>query len=166
VKPYLNSNVLKIWTWVLLAPLILEAIALYYQYGLDYGPCTLCVQIRATLTATIILGLLGLLLKNMLAQRVFSLIFSSLMIFFLYQCYLLLGIERSWFESSCTLTNAFPAWMPLDQWLPSMFEPWELCGYTPYIVGSISMAEILLLTAVISVLVSLYQVTLCFRHRL
>ena len=35
------------WFLVLLACVVLEGTALYYQYILDYGPCVLCVHIRA-----------------------------------------------------------------------------------------------------------------------
>lgn len=153
----------KVWCLAFSLPLILEVAALYYQYVLNYGPCTICVQIRATLAATIIIGVLGYFLNALLAQRVLSLILTGLMGLFLYQGYLIIGIERYWFESSCTLTNAFPAWMPLDQWLPSIFEPWELCGYTPYIIGKLTMAETLVFIALSLLIISVLNTISLFR---
>jgi disulfide bond formation protein DsbB len=75
----------------------------------------------------------------------------------LYQSYQVLGIERYWFESSCTLSDPFPNWIPLHVWLPSIFEPWELCGYTPEIVKGVTMAEVLVMTAAISFALSIWH---------
>lgn len=130
----------------------MELGALYYQYGLDYGPCILCVQIRALVFLIILVSIIALASNSYSALRKgASFALAPLTLFFAYQTYLVLGIERGWFEGSCTMDAAFPAWIPLHEWLPSVFEPWELCGYTPYIIGKITMAEVLVSIAVLFV---------------
>ena len=42
------------------------------------------------------------------------------------------------------MTLGLPEWIALDRWLPWLFEIHEPCGYTPYIVAKISMAEVLM----------------------
>jgi disulfide bond formation protein DsbB len=37
-----------------------------------------------------------------------------------------------------------PPWFALDQWFPALFEVQAACGYTPFILFQITMAEILM----------------------
>jgi disulfide bond formation protein DsbB len=48
----------------------------------------------------------------------------------------------------------FPDWIALDKWLPSVFEPWEPCGYTPELLFGITMAEGLIVVSVTAILVT------------
>lgn len=129
------------WLILLATSIALEIGALFFQYQLDYGPCILCVQIRALLFLVIILSAIALLLP--IARKLAAVILIPCTLTFAWFCYQVLGIERGWFEGSCTFEPAFPSWIPLHEWLPSVFEPWELCGYTPEIVFGITMAETL-----------------------
>lgn len=138
----------KIWLLILLISIAMESGALFYQHVLDYGPCILCVQIRAVVLLIILISLAGLFSgPRSSINKLAAFLLAPLSVFFGYQTYQVLGIERGWFEGSCTMDAAFPDWIPLHEWLPSVFEPWELCGYTPYIVGKITMAEVLVAIA-------------------
>ena len=146
-----------IWSYTLLLALGLEAGALVFQYLLDYGPCALCVQIRATLFGALLLAVAGKIFSARAIQTLIAMLLVPLMAFLLYQSYQVLGIERYWFESSCTLSDPFPSWLPLHLWLPAIFEPWELCGYTPEIIKGITMAEVLIVTAAVSLALSIWH---------
>ncbi len=137
----LTDRTAQLWLALLSTSVALEIAALYFQYVLDYGPCILCVQIRAVLFVVILLAAVALILPAARKFNSISLIPCTLT--FAWFCYQVLGIERGWFEGSCTFEPAFPAWIPLHEWLPSVFEPWELCGYTPEILFGITMAETL-----------------------
>lgn len=132
-----------IWLSLLTVSLLLEMAALIFQYGLDYGPCILCVQIRALFLLIALIATAALLLPKAakFVSPIFTLPCSATLLWF---CYQVLGIERGWFEGSCTFEAPFPDWIPLHEWLPSVFEPWELCGYTPDIIFGITMAETLM----------------------
>jgi len=147
-----NRNV---WLSLLIASLLLEVAALVFQYGLDYGPCILCVQIRAVilLIALIALGALLLPKATKLVAPVLMLPCSATLVWY---CYQVLGIERGWFEGSCTFEAPFPDWIPLHEWLPSVFEAWELCGYTPEIIFGITMAETLIAISLVYLLANLW----------
>ena len=146
-----------IWSYTLLLAIGLEAGALVFQYLLDYGPCALCVQIRATLFGALVLAFAGKIFTSRSIQILLTLILVATMALLLYQSYQVLGIERYWFESSCTLSDPFPSWIPFHLWLPAIFEPWELCGYTPEIVKGVTMAEILIVTAAVSFALSVWH---------
>ncbi len=130
------------WLLILLFGLSLELIALYFQYQLGYGPCVLCVEIRAIVLAIIIIALFGIVFSSnrFMANFMNILLAATGVGFYLKSDYLLL-IERNLVEGSCGFKANFPSWMPLDQWLPSVFEPWEACGYTPMLWFDITMAE-------------------------
>lgn len=154
------SSAKSIWSILLVLSATLELSALYFQYALDYGPCILCVQIRAVLLLVMLLALVALLLPA--SRTLTALLLLPCTLSFAYLCYRVLGIERGWFEGSCTFEPPFPAWVPLHEWLPSVFEPWELCGYTPEILFGITMAETLV---GIAALYLMANVTLLFKTR-
>lgn len=146
-----------IWIGLLTICVVLEVAALYYQYILDYGPCILCVQIRALIGLIALIAILALLLPFQVS-KVLSLLLMPLTLSFGWLCYQLLGIERGWFEGSCTFEPPFPTWIPLHEWLPSVFEAWELCGYTPDILFRITMAEVLIAIAALFIIANIILV--------
>ena len=66
--------------------------------------------------------------------------------------YQLLGVERGWIFGECDMSSGLPSWLALEKWFPWLFEIYEPCGYTPYLLFNISMAEALI---VLSTLMSL-----------
>lgn len=151
----LNRSVFY-WLAIILACIVMEATALYYQYVLDYGPCVLCVHIRAWVFAILVLAVFGLIFRNnkkaATGINVLSVIAAGGMV---ERAYLTLGIEKGFVDGSCSLNASFPSWLPLDQWVPSVFEPWEACGYTPEMLFSITMAEALMAISVLWVIAML-----------
>lgn len=148
------------WIAMIFACLSMESIALYYQYMLDYGPCVLCVQIRAWVMAILLASVFGLLMrKNRIALIIINLVSLSFAAGMLERAYMTLGIERGFVEGSCTLNSGFPSWLALDKWLPEIFEPWEACGYTPELLFGITMAEGLIVLAAGLVILMLVMLT-------
>ena len=137
----------SLWYWLALAMLglTLEAAALYYQYALDYGPCVLCIHVRLWVLGFIVVGMLGAATRSIRALRVvLHLLTVIVTIGFLERSWQTLAVERRWLEGECSMDLGLPAWLAVERWLPSVFEAWEPCGYTPYIVLKITMAETLL----------------------
>lgn len=133
------------WIAIVLAGLSMEGVALYYQYELDYGPCTLCTHIRAWVLAIVLVASVSVFVRrhryfNGLAHLSMLGLASGL----LYSSWQTLGVERGWFEGSCEFGSGYPSWLPLDQWWPQVFEAWELCGYTPELLFGITIAEALM----------------------
>jgi len=140
------------WSFLLIAGLLAETIALYYQYGLDYGPCVLCIHIRLWVVALILIALIGLVGQRCpLIQKGCHLLTFIVALGFAERSWRTLAIERNWIESSCTFDSGLPEWFAPDRWWPWMFEIWESCGYTPDMIGSLTMAELLAAAGVLFV---------------
>jgi len=141
------------WIALILLGIALEAIAFFYQYIMDEPPCILCIHFRLLVVALIVFSLLGLFLSSFkIAQITLS---SALLLTFagmLERSYQLLGTERGFIQGECAATLNFPNWIAVDKWMPSFFEPWTSCGYTPKLLFNITMAEALSLFSVVMVL--------------
>ncbi len=142
VQQLLNSRIY--WLVLLVGAVAAEAVALYFQHVLDYGPCVLCIHIRLWLFALALVALTALLLprcpKIQLGGRLLTLIIA---LGFAERSWRTLAIERSWTESSCSFDSGLPAWFTPGEWWPWMFEIWESCGYTPEVFAGFTMAELL-----------------------
>ncbi|MEM9302251.1 MAG: disulfide bond formation protein B [Pseudomonadota bacterium] len=139
--------------WLALAAfgLMLEGVALYYQYGLDYGPCILCTHARAWILGTAIVALLAIPVRGHRAGRLAAHgLIGGLVVGLTRTSWETLGVERGWIEGSCTFDDGYPSWLPLHEWLPSVFEAWELCGYTPELLFGVTMAEGLMVGSVLA----------------
>lgn len=137
------------WLFMLILGLFFEAVALYYQYILDEWPCVLCIHIRIWIAGMILLAAIALVTRPgpRLSQS-YHLLMTLLNIGLLERSWQLLAVERGWIIGSCSMESGLPDWFALDQWWPVLFEIKTTCGYTPYVLLKISMAEILLVTSV------------------
>ncbi len=145
------------WYWlaILVTGLSLEAVALYYQYALDYYPCVLCIHVRIWVLGFVLVALLALLVRSFRYLRILVHgLTVVLSIGLLERAWMLLGIERGTVEGSCSFDSGLPAWFALDQWFPVLFKVWEACGYTPELLFGITMAESLVLLGAAALLVS------------
>ena len=142
------------WLLLMLFAMGMLGMALFYQYVLGTLPCVLCVQIRAWVTAILLLAVLGLFLRHSRVGVILSnflVLLASLA--FAERAYVTLGTERGFVEGTCGMNPHFPAWLKLDDWLPAVYKPLESCGYTPWVIPDmLTMAEALMLVAVLLVL--------------
>ncbi|MDJ0655459.1 MAG: disulfide bond formation protein B [Xanthomonadales bacterium] len=151
----LNNINQSAWFWlgIIGIGLAMEAVALFYQYGLDYGPCTLCSHVRAWILGGMMLAVLGFLVRRQNALNGLAhLGLLGMAGGLLYSSWQTLGVERGFIFSSCELGSGFPSWLPLHEWWPSIFEATELCGYTPYLLFGVTMAEALVVVAAATIL--------------
>lgn len=120
------------WLLLTVCAVLLECFALYMQHMKGVEPCNECIYIRLGVLGIAVSGLIGA-----LAPRVLILRWSALMVWLLalgwslYRANLLLNLERivrDGGEASCARFKGFPEWMPLERWLPNMFEPRAMCG--------------------------------------
>jgi len=145
------------WYWlvILATGLSLEAVALYYQYALDYYPCVVCIHVRIWVLGFVLVALLGLFVRSFRYLRTLAHgLTVVLSIGLLERAWMLLGIERGTVEGSCSFDSGLPAWFALDHWFPALFKVWEACGYTPELLLGITMAESLVLLGAAILLVS------------
>jgi disulfide bond formation protein DsbB len=122
------------WPWLLLVVVAaaFEGGALYLQHALHVEPCNECIYIRAGVAAMGLAGVIGALAPGWLVVRLAGLaVWFGALGWSLYRATLLLDLERivrEGGEGSCARFKGFPEWMPLEQWLPNVFEPRAMCG--------------------------------------
>lgn len=152
------------WSLVLVLGIAMEAIALYFQYGLDYGPCVLCIHIRIYVLGFILLALVALSTQGNKLMRVLTgLTGVGLAIGMTERSWKTLGVERGFIEGACDMDSGLPDWFALDTWFPTVFEPWEPCGYTPELLFGITMAEGLMAFSAAAIVGSLWMLVRSLR---
>ena len=147
----------SVWYWLALVVLGLsmEAVALTFQYVLEYLPCVLCIHVRIWVLGFILLALLALLLRRFRPLLIMvHMLNTVIMVGLLERSWMLLGTERGTVEGSCGMDSGLPGWFALDVWFPKLFKVWEPCGYTPELLFGITMAEALLVFSAAMVLIS------------
>lgn len=149
------------WSMLILLSISLEAVALYYQYELDYLPCVLCIHVRMLLAAILLVGIVGWIGAGNKAFSVITLLLvGGLWGWMSERSYQLLGVEQGWILGECQMQSGLPDWLALEKWMPWLFEIHEPCGYTPYLLFKISMAEVLI---VLSPLLLVWTLIMLFR---
>jgi protein dithiol:quinone oxidoreductase len=135
----------RYWAVLVLIGIAQEAAALYYQYVLDEWPCLLCIHVRMLVFAFILLGLIAMFCtRSTPAMRVAHGLNVIIMAAMTERSWQVFGVERGWIFGDCEMDLGMPAWFALDKWMPSLFEVQTSCGYTPFILFDITMAEVLL----------------------
>ncbi|MGB0468657.1 MAG: disulfide bond formation protein B [Pontibacterium sp.] len=147
------------WLLMLILGIAMEVVALYYQYGLDYGPCVLCIHVRIYVMGFILVALFGLFSHKHKGLRLSAHIITLLLSLGLTErSWMTLGVERGFIEGACDMNSGLPAWFALDKWFPAVFEPWEPCGYTPELLMGITMAEGLMIICPVTIIVSILMI--------
>lgn len=132
---------------------VMWAVALFYQYVLDAAPCVLCIQVRLWLTAVIVLAVVAAALDNRRWARLpVWLLMLGASIGLAERAWQVLGTEKGWTLGSCSFSTGLPDWFAMDQWFPALFQPLEPCGYTPELIGGVTMGEGLMVVSVLLVL--------------
>ena len=138
-----------VWILLLILCILMILVALYYQYILDYPPCALCIHIRILVVVMAIISIFGIIFcKSKIFSFILYLLSFATIIFFLERTWQLYAVENILIISSCSMESALPNWLPLDKWLPSVFEVRDFCGYTPLMLFDFSMADYLMLISI------------------
>lgn len=145
------------WLAYIVGGLSLLASALYFQFVNEELPCLMCIQVRLLISLLIIVALAGMMFRrnkalNLVAHFSVLLIAASLT----ERSYQLLGTERGFVFGDCGFNLGLPAWFAIEDWLPWLYRVETSCGYTPEIIFGITVAEVLMLTSVLFLLVSFF----------
>ena len=152
------------WLFVLTGALLVEAIALYYQYFLDEPPCVLCIHVRLWIALIALLALVFVSLPKtpgFISHSLMALTGAAM----IERSWQLLGNERGFIIGSCGFDTGLPSWFAPDRWFPLLFEIQTTCGYTPEVVFGITMAEALLAGSVVFTLFCVAMVIMSIRAR-
>ena len=145
------------WSWALLftSALILELIALYFQYGMGLEPCIMCIYQRTAVFGVMFAALVPLLMNNAVTRLIG---FAGWAVSAIWG--LLIAIEHvdiqtaaNPFFVTCEIVPNFPAFMPLHHWLPNIFAATGDCGDIDWQFLDMSMPQwMIVIFAIYSVL--------------
>ena len=134
----------------------LLAAALYWQYVIGDDPCQVCIQARLWAVALGLVGALMLLLPESRVTRLLGLGLTFIASAGMGErAYYLYEIENFRGDGSCEFTLGMPSWFAVDQWFPALFEVRNICSYTPEIAFGVSMAEALIVIALVVCIITL-----------
>lgn len=131
------------WLLLFISTLLFEGIALYFQYSLKLAPCTLCIYQRCAIFGIMFAALISLFAPKSLFLRLISLIiwiYSSWRGLEFAQYQTNLQLNPSPF-STCELYVQFPDFLPLNKWLPSVFEAQGDCSTKLWSFMSLEMPQ-------------------------
>ena len=131
------------WFLLFLSTAIFELTALYFQYGLGLAPCTLCIYQRCAIYGIMLGSLVGLLAPGKLIFRLIGILIwlvSAIKGFNLATFHAHLQFEPN-LSDTCAINVQFPSWLPLDKWLPSMFNAYGSCSEKIWSFLTIEMSQ-------------------------
>ncbi|WP_439212180.1 disulfide bond formation protein DsbB [Duffyella gerundensis] len=141
---YLNQCSRGRGAWLLMAftAFVLEMVALYFQHVMLLKPCVMCIYERCAL-----FGVMGAGIVGAIAPRT-PLRFIALGIW-IYSAWqgIRLSYEHTMIQlhpnpfTTCDFAARFPAWLPLDKWLPSVFVASGDCAERGWAFLSLSMPQ-------------------------
>ncbi|MCH1931843.1 disulfide bond formation protein DsbB [Shewanella sp. A25] len=131
------------WSILTGSAIALEASALYFQYVMKLDPCVMCIYIRLAVLGILIAGIVGMIAPRLLLMRVIAAIgWAVSATWGLKLALQLVDIQTNPSPfSTCSFLPEFPEWMPLHEWLPSVFMPTGMCTDVPWQFMDVTMAE-------------------------
>lgn len=134
------------WFLLMIAALFLEGSALFFQHKMELLPCVMCIYERVATLGVFFAALIGMISpKNPLFR------WTGLIVW---------AISAGWgfklarehvsyqfpdpnvlFGPTCDLFVQFPSWMPLNEWMPWMFEATGDCSEIVWQFLTLSMPQ-------------------------
>ncbi|MDR5612319.1 MAG: disulfide bond formation protein DsbB [Arsenophonus sp.] len=153
---YSYSQTRKAWLLLATSAYMLEIIALYFQHGMGLRPCVLCIYERIAIFSILAAGLIA----AMAPKSAFRLV---ALILWLYSSWegLKLTFEHTRLQlysspfDSCDFVVNFPSWLPLNRWLPTVFEAYGDCSQKQWSFLNIEMPVWLLIIFIAYFLVAI-----------
>lgn len=131
--------------WRILAgtALGLELCALFFQYVMKLDPCVMCIYQRLAIFGILAAGLIGIIgHKNRFMRLIAILGWSISAAWGLKLALELVDMQTNPSPfSTCSFLPEFPTWMPLHEWIPSLFMPTGMCNDIPWEMFGITMGQ-------------------------
>lgn len=131
------------WFMLFLSAVALETTALYFQHGMNLQPCVMCIYERVALFGILFAGLFGMLAPSNMLLRLLSLLLglgSAITGLLLADKHVSYQLHPSpW--NQCSSFADFPSALPLDKWLPAVFNPTGSCSEISWQFLGFSMVQ-------------------------
>ncbi|QOI11020.1 disulfide bond formation protein DsbB [Blochmannia endosymbiont of Colobopsis nipponica] len=152
------SKTRKAWFLLSSTACILEIIALYFQHIMLFKPCALCIYQRCTLCGIILAGLIGTIAPKKTLLRftgIFVWLYSASQGLLLAKKHINLQLNPSPFVT-CDFFVNFPSWLPLDKWLPQIFDAIGDCTEYQWFFLSLEMSQWMVIIFGIYLIISVF----------
>ncbi len=139
------------WLLLFISAVIFECIALYFQHVMQLSPCTLCIYQRCAIFGVMLAALIAICAPTLLLIRLLSLgvwIYSSWQGLSFAREQTSMQLNPSPF-ATCELFVQFPDFLPLNKWLPSVFEAYGDCALKQWAFMSLEMPQWMIIIFVI-----------------
>lgn len=154
------------WALLLLSALSFELIAFYFQHVMKLAPCVLCIYQRCAILGILFAALIGLISPGNMLLRYLALIiwlFSAFRGLELAQYHVTLQFSPV-IGQTCPINVDFPAWLPLEQWIPAFFKASGSCDERIWQFFFLEMSQWMviifyfyLITAILFMIVQAFQ---------
>lgn len=148
------------WLLLFLSSLVFELIALYFQHGLGLAPCTLCIYQRCAILGILFASLIALINPKNIVLRVMAILlwlYSAIQGFQLAHFQAKLQFAPTLFDT-CSINVDFPSWLPLNSWLPNLFNAYGSCADKSWSFLTIEMSQWMVIIFSCYILVALLVV--------
>lgn len=131
------------WGILLISGIALELAALFFQYVMKLDPCIMCVYQRVAVMGLIAAGIVGIIAPRVwLLRTIGGVIWGISAVWGIKLAYELYKIQSDPNPfATCSFLPDFPKWMPLHEWLPSVFMPTGMCTDIPWTFLNVTMAQ-------------------------
>ncbi|WCE28478.1 disulfide bond formation protein B [Vibrio sp. SCSIO 43137] len=163
MKTLTNSTL--VGAFLILSSVGMELFGLFTQHYLGFEPCANCVQIRLFILFIGIAGLLHLFSADSYITKISTLLLATISTWF--------SLQFSWDNhlietgqklSGCSSGSPFPDFLPLDFWLPGMFEAKGPCGTPATLFGNTTFTDLSIFgLSILLALLTLVLVTNLFK---
>lgn len=131
------------WFLLFLSTAAFEITSIYFQYVLGLAPCTLCIYQRSAMFGILLASLIGLSKPHRLLFRCIAILLwlaSAFKGFELALFHSRLQFEPN-FTDTCAINVEFPNWLPLNKWLPQLFNAYGYCTEKIWSFLTIEMSQ-------------------------
>lgn len=118
--------------------------ALFFQHAMQLNPCVMCIEERMLILLAGMVSLIPIINPRLLPLRLvgyIGVIAISYIGFELAAEHALIQRGEGEFMSSCSLYPRVPVWLPLHEWMPSIFMPTGDCGSISWEFAGQTMVE-------------------------
>ena len=164
---YEHSQKRNAWILLMISALLFSGIALFFQHIIGLQPCVMCIYERIAVLSIAFAGFLGWLVPRIAFIRWIAItlwIYSSI-----------IGLQLSWEHTmiqlypspfnTCDFFVNFPEWLPLNQWLPSVFEASGDCSIQQWNFLGLDMPQWLIGIFVVYLLIGVLVLLSHFVHK-
>lgn len=132
------------WITLSVSAFVLFGAALYFQHVMNLQPCVMCIEERMLMLSLALISLLPIIKPTFTPLRILGylgVMFISYIGFDLAQEHVVIQKGEELIFAGCSIFPRVPEWLPLHQWLPSLFMPTGNCGDISWTFAGHSMVE-------------------------